>query len=139
MAIRPGKRKTNLKEGYTFSSSFEERKTLEYLRNLISSKFLHSRPLVLFQFSVTALGQKTVVGLLEKACPEICGNENFAEWVAYDKLDLCLYGKNHGYDPKEVAPAAGLTTQQVEWIYRDIDGKRQFAGYLHSPAVILGK
>src|SRR3990172_6281416 len=87
MAIRPGKRKTNLKEGYTFSSSFEERKTLEYLRNLISSKFLHSRPLVLFQFSVTALGQKTVVGLLEKACPEICGNENFAEWVAYDKLD----------------------------------------------------
>lgn len=87
MAIRPGKRKTNLKEGYTFSSSFEERKTLEYLRNLISSKFLHSKPLVLFQFSVTALGQNAVVVLLEKAYPEICGNENFAEWVAYDRLD----------------------------------------------------
>lgn len=87
MAVRIVKRKINLREGYTFSSTFEERKTLEYIGNLISSKFLHSKPLVLFQFSVAALGQKTVVELLEKACPEICDNENFAEWVAYDRIE----------------------------------------------------
>jgi NAD+ synthase len=63
--------------------------------------------------------------------------EEFYFAVAYDKLDLCLYGKNQGYDPKEVAPGAGLTPEQVEWVYRDIDAKRRVARYLHASPLLI--
>ena len=36
-------------------------------------------------------------------------------------MDLCLYGKNNGVPPIEVAPSVGLTPEQVEWVYADID------------------
>ncbi|MCR4343085.1 MAG: hypothetical protein NUV40_04320, partial [Patescibacteria group bacterium] len=41
-----------------FSSSFEERKVLEYLNNLINSKFLYNIPINLFSFSRKILGIK---------------------------------------------------------------------------------
>ena len=31
----------------------------------------------------------------------------------------------------------GLTTQQVEWVYRDIDAKRRVARYLHAAPLLV--
>ena len=57
--------------------------------------------------------------------------EEFFFSLPYDKLDLCLYAKDHHLPTGEVAAAVGLTADQVERVYRDIDAKRAAARYLH--------
>lgn len=57
--------------------------------------------------------------------------EEFYFSLPHDRMDLCLYGKNNGVPLEEVAAATGLTVQQVERVYHDIDGKRRTTGYLH--------
>ena len=59
--------------------------------------------------------------------------------VPYDKMDLCLYGKNHGVSPGDVAAAAEMTAEQVERVYRDIDAKRNATRYLHTPPLLVDK
>ena len=63
--------------------------------------------------------------------------EEFYFGLPYDKLDLCLYGKNHEVPKKDVARAAGLTLEQVERAYRDIDSKRRAARFLHLPPLLV--
>jgi NAD+ synthase len=65
--------------------------------------------------------------------------EEFYFSVPYDKFDLCLYGKNHGVSPWDVAPAAGMTAEQVERVYHDIDAKRNATRYLHTPPLLMEK
>jgi NAD+ synthase len=57
--------------------------------------------------------------------------EEFYFSVPYAQMDLCLYGKNHGVPASEVAPAVGLTADQVERVYRDISAKRKATKYQH--------
>ena len=57
--------------------------------------------------------------------------EEFYFALPYDKMDICLYGKNHSVTADELAPSIGLTAEQVERVYRDIDAKRRAAKYLH--------
>jgi NAD+ synthase len=63
--------------------------------------------------------------------------EEFYFALPYDKMDLCLYGKNHGVPAAEVAPALGLTAEQVERVYRDIEAKRRATAYLHAPPALV--
>jgi NAD+ synthase len=65
--------------------------------------------------------------------------EEFYFSVPYDKMDLCLYGKNHGVLPEEVAPAVGMTARQVKRVYRDIDAKRKATCYLHTHSLLIDK
>ncbi|MFC1738378.1 NAD(+) synthase [Planctomycetota bacterium] len=65
--------------------------------------------------------------------------EEFYFSVAYDKMDLCLYGKNHGVSPKDVAAAADMTAEQVERVYHDIEAKRKASSYLHKAPVLLDR
>jgi NAD+ synthase len=57
--------------------------------------------------------------------------EEFYFSLPHHRMDLCLYGKNNGLPVEEVAEAAGLTVEQVERVYRDIDQKRATTEYLH--------
>jgi len=63
--------------------------------------------------------------------------EEFYFSLPYDKMDLCLYGKNHKLPAIEVARALGLTETQVERVYRDIDAKRAVARYLHMEPLLV--
>jgi NAD+ synthase len=58
--------------------------------------------------------------------------EEFYFALPYDKMDLCLYGKNHGVPAADVGAVIGLTGEQVERVYRDIDQKRRTTRYLHA-------
>ncbi len=58
--------------------------------------------------------------------------------LSYDKLDLCLYGRDHDVPATEVGKALGLRVEQVEWVYRDIDAKRAAARYLHAGPLMVG-
>jgi NAD+ synthase len=63
--------------------------------------------------------------------------EEFFFSLAYDKMDLCLYGKNHDVPAADVAAALGLTAEQVERVYRDIDAKRNATHYLHQRPLLV--
>jgi NAD+ synthase len=58
--------------------------------------------------------------------------EEFYFALPYDRMDLCLYGHNHGVPAAEVAPAVSLTAAQVERVYKDIEAKRRATKYLHT-------
>ncbi|MGA1821670.1 MAG: NAD(+) synthase, partial [Thermoplasmatota archaeon] len=45
--------------------------------------------------------------------------EEFYFSVSHTVLDICLYGKNHGMTPEEIAPIASLEVEQVAHVYRD--------------------
>jgi NAD+ synthase len=57
--------------------------------------------------------------------------EEFYFSLPYDKMDLCLYARNNGIDAADVAAALGLSEQQIERVFRDIDSKRRASRYLH--------
>lgn len=63
--------------------------------------------------------------------------EEFYFALPYDKMDLCLYGRNHDVPAADVAAAIGLTEQQVQRVYRDIDQKRRTTQYLHARPLLV--
>ncbi len=65
--------------------------------------------------------------------------EEFYFSLPYYQMDVCLFGKNHGTPVAEIAQLLGLTTPQVERVYRDIDEKRRATQYLHLPPLLVGE
>jgi NAD+ synthase len=65
--------------------------------------------------------------------------EEFYFSLPYDRMDACLYARNHGVPASHVAEALGLTSAQVERVYRDIDAKRAAARYLHASPQLVGR
>jgi NAD+ synthase len=63
--------------------------------------------------------------------------EDFYFSVHYSKLDLILWGKNHGTPAGDVARALDVTEDQVRRVYEDIDQKRRSTAYLHAPPLLL--
>jgi NAD+ synthase len=59
------------------------------------------------------------------------GQDEFYFSLPYDKMDLCLYARNNGYTPTEIAAEIALTPEQVQRVYHDIDVKRSSTRYLH--------
>ncbi|MAE94440.1 MAG: NAD(+) synthase [Deltaproteobacteria bacterium] len=64
--------------------------------------------------------------------------EEFYFSLPYDRMDLCLWARNHGVAAVDVGRALDLSEEQVERVYRDIDSKRRMAVYLHSQALLSG-
>jgi NAD+ synthase len=63
--------------------------------------------------------------------------EEFYFSLPYRRMDLCLYGLNHGIPVGEIAEATGLTEEQVERVFRDTEQKRRTTAYLHEPPVLV--
>jgi len=63
--------------------------------------------------------------------------EEFYFGVPYPVMDLCLYARNHGVAPAAVARATGLSSEQVERVFKDIDAKRRATRYLHLPPLLV--
>lgn len=59
--------------------------------------------------------------------------EEFYFSLPYDKMDLCIYARDHDVSPEEAAPTIGIPADAVERVYKDIDSKRRVAIYLDSP------
>jgi NAD+ synthase len=57
--------------------------------------------------------------------------EEFYFSLPYDRMDLCLYALNHGISKEEAAKAAGITLDQLDRVYKDIEAKRRTTAYLH--------
>ena len=63
--------------------------------------------------------------------------EEFYFALPYDRMDLCLYGHNHGVPASEVAPVVNLQPEQVERVYKDIESKRRATKYLHTSPLLI--
>ena len=63
--------------------------------------------------------------------------EEFYFSLPYDKMDVCLYGRNHAVPAADVAAALGLTEEQVGRVYKDIDQKRRTTAYLHMKPLLV--
>ncbi len=57
--------------------------------------------------------------------------EEFYFSLPHEQLDLCLWAVDHDVPAEQAAPVVGLTQEQVERVYRDIEAKRRVARYLH--------
>ena len=61
--------------------------------------------------------------------------EEFYFALPYKQMDLCLYARNHQVPPEDVAPAVGLTAEQVLRVFKDIDTKRRTTMPLHLSSI----
>ena len=59
------------------------------------------------------------------------GQDEFYFSLPHEKMDLCLYAKNHAIPAAIVAPLVGLSAEQVERVFKDIGMKRSSTRYLH--------
>jgi NAD+ synthase len=57
--------------------------------------------------------------------------------LPYDRMDLCLYGLDHGIPAAAVGRVAGLSEDQVDRVWRDITAKRKATRYLHEPPLLV--
>jgi len=65
------------------------------------------------------------------------GQDEFYFSLPYDKMDLCLYGKNNGISVEIVAEYLDFKPEQIQRVYDDIDTKRLTTRYLHlSPLLV---
>ena len=65
--------------------------------------------------------------------------EEFYFSLSLEKMDFCLYGRNHEIPAAELAPVVGLEAEQVERVYAMIDAKRKVAYYLHASPLLLDR
>jgi NAD+ synthase len=52
-------------------------------------------------------------------------------------MDLCLYAYVNGVPAAEAGPAVGLSAEEVERVWRDIEGKRKATAYLHAGPLLV--
>ena len=57
--------------------------------------------------------------------------------LPYDRMDLCLWAKHNHISEEQTASATGLTVDQVQRVFRDIDQKRSTTRYLHLPPLLI--
>ena len=63
--------------------------------------------------------------------------EEFYFSLPFEQMDLCLYGHNNGLAPADLAEAIGISAEDVQRVYDDIDQKRRTTRYLHlSPQLV---
>jgi NAD+ synthase len=63
--------------------------------------------------------------------------EEFYFTLSLEKMDFCLYGKNHGFSPASLASALGMKEEHVKRVYDIIESKRRVAGYLHAAPMLV--
>ena len=63
--------------------------------------------------------------------------EEFYFALPYDKMDICLYGLENNRPTAEIATAAGLSEDNVRFVWTDIAAKRKVAHYLHHAPIHL--
>ena len=67
------------------------------------------------------------------------GQDEFYFSLPYDKMDLCLYAKNNAISAKATAEVVGLSGEQVQRVFDDVDTKRKTTRYLHAAPMLIEK
>jgi NAD+ synthase len=65
------------------------------------------------------------------------GQDEFYFALPYAQMDLALYALNKRLPASALASAIGVTTEQAENVYRDIEAKRRATRYMHLKPVLV--
>lgn len=65
------------------------------------------------------------------------GQDEFYFALPYQKMDVALWAHNHGIPAGELAGSFGLSAEQANYIYQDIEKKRSTTRYLHSKPILV--
>lgn len=65
------------------------------------------------------------------------GQDEFYFALPYDKMDIALWCHIHNVAPTLLAEYLGITEQQAQYIYKDIETKRKTTRYLHDKPVLI--
>jgi NAD+ synthase len=65
------------------------------------------------------------------------GQDEFYYSLPYKEMDVALWHLNNKKSPAELAECLEITTQQAEWVYKDIEAKRRTTGPLHWSALLI--
>jgi NAD+ synthase len=63
--------------------------------------------------------------------------EEFYFSLPHEQMDLCLFARNNGVPLDEVGQATGLSVEQVQRVFGDIDQKRRTTEYLHLAPLLV--
>jgi NAD+ synthase len=63
--------------------------------------------------------------------------EEFYFGHPYERMDLLMWGHASQTPPTELSPRVGLSAEDVEVAYQEIERRRVATKYLHSPAIIV--
>jgi NAD+ synthase len=63
--------------------------------------------------------------------------EEFYFALPYEQADLLLWALRHGVSAGEAGTAVGLTAEQVDRAYHDMEAKRRAAALLHQAAIVM--
>jgi NAD+ synthase len=63
--------------------------------------------------------------------------EEFFFGISLATLDVCMYALDQGIPAETVAPAVGLSTEQVLDVFRDIAGRRRSTRYQHERPLLV--
>lgn len=75
-----------------FSSSLEERKVLEYVRNIIFSRLMRGREPSVINLCSEVLGRRVVADAALRRKPELAADEGFTTWTDRDAGEHGLHG-----------------------------------------------
>ena len=65
------------------------------------------------------------------------GQDEFYFALPYDKMDVALWALNHKRPAKDLAAFLGVNEERANYIYKDIETKRQTTHYLHAKPVLI--
>jgi NAD+ synthase len=65
------------------------------------------------------------------------GQDEFYFALPYDRMDMALWAHNHRVPVGELAAYLGVSVEQAQFIYADIDAKRRATQYLHARPVLV--
>lgn len=65
------------------------------------------------------------------------GQDEFYFALPYQKMDYALWAHNNDTPASELAKFLSITAEQAEWIYKDIQKKRQTTAYLHAKPYLI--
>ena len=65
------------------------------------------------------------------------GQDEFYYALPYKEMDVALWSKNNGKTSSELASILGISVDQAEYVYKDIDNKRKTTSHLHWPALLI--
>ncbi len=65
--------------------------------------------------------------------------DEFFFLLPYYQMDIAMFGLNHGKTAEEVAEETGLTPEQVNRVFRDIETKRKTTLPLHRKPILLDR
>lgn len=65
------------------------------------------------------------------------GQDEFYYALPYKEMDIALWHVNNNKSAAELAQTLGITEQQAEYVYRDIEAKRKTTSVLHWPGLVI--